>query len=351
MLKSVSISNFQSHKHTVLEFIPGTNVIIGGTDTGKSALFRAINWVCSNRPLGDAYRSEWGGDTRVILHTSEGHIIERFRSDTKNEYIINGKVLAAFGSEVPQEVEQILGMDFANIQTQMDPPFLLSATPGEAARMLNKAASIDDIDYALFGLKKTHGKLSSSIKYSEEHLAECNAQMGQYDDIPILEKAVQKAEQLVSSLSKKSTTIATLNRLTTRASEMEKELESTEHILKLAKRHAEVELFYSSYRGRLGQYQRHSAVMTRGKELQAELSSNEYVDRAMIGINKSEKMLSRWSAQWKQTEGLKQLVIKGLAQSEHINRMQQTIEELEQEFSKSAPEYCPLCGNRWEKSK
>ena len=88
MLTRVEISNFQSHKHTVLEFIPGTNVIIGGTDTGKSALFRAINWVCSNRPLGDAYRSEWGGDTRVVLHTSEGNIIERFRSDTKNEYTI-----------------------------------------------------------------------------------------------------------------------------------------------------------------------------------------------------------------------------------------------------------------------
>ena len=36
MIIKVEIENFQSHKNTVLEFVPGTNVVIGESDAGKS---------------------------------------------------------------------------------------------------------------------------------------------------------------------------------------------------------------------------------------------------------------------------------------------------------------------------
>ncbi len=348
MLTRVEISNFQSHKHTVLEFIPGTNVIIGGTDTGKSALFRAINWVCSNRPLGDAYRSEWGGDTRVVLHTAEGNTIERFRSATKNEYVVNGKILAAFGSEVPQEVEQLLGVDHANIQTQMDPPFLLSATPGEAARMLNKAASIDDIDYAMSGLKRSHGKIASGIKYSEDQYISYKEQLSQYADLPAIEKEVLKAERLEKLQNEKAAAIASLKQMMYRAHVVQEQLAGTAHIPLLLKQLGSTEAFYSSYRGRLSQYQKLSAVVSRVKDLQERLDSTEYVEQGMADLGEAEKLISKLKEKGRHVEELKRLEAKGSALSDHIDQVQNTIDELEREFHELAPEYCPLCGAEWE---
>jgi len=65
MIKTLSIQNYQSHKDSTLEFDPGVNVIVGSTDSGKTAIIRALRWLIWNRPNGDSFRSTWGGDTKV----------------------------------------------------------------------------------------------------------------------------------------------------------------------------------------------------------------------------------------------------------------------------------------------
>jgi len=45
MINSLTIQNFQSHKNTTLEFDNGINIIIGQSDSGKTAIIRALNWV------------------------------------------------------------------------------------------------------------------------------------------------------------------------------------------------------------------------------------------------------------------------------------------------------------------
>ena len=200
MISKVEIENFQSHEKTVMEFDPGVNVLIGKSDRGKSAIFRAINWPISNRPLGDSFRSEWGGDTRVVLFTSEGNKVERLRSTVKsasrNEYILNDQVLKAFGTEVPEEVQNILQIDAFNIQAQMDAPFLLSSTPGEAARLLNKAASIDAIDQTVAGIKNALQKIDADTKYKERQLEKYQQDIKLYDNLPEIELAIEAVEGL-----------------------------------------------------------------------------------------------------------------------------------------------------------
>ena len=48
MIKSLHIQNFQSHKKTTLKFHKGINVVIGQSDSGKSAIIRALNWTINN---------------------------------------------------------------------------------------------------------------------------------------------------------------------------------------------------------------------------------------------------------------------------------------------------------------
>jgi len=56
MIKYLQIQNFQSHKDSLLEFDPGVNVIVGSSDSGKTAVIRALRWLVWNRPSGDAFR-------------------------------------------------------------------------------------------------------------------------------------------------------------------------------------------------------------------------------------------------------------------------------------------------------
>ena len=299
MITKVEIENFQSHKKSVLEFVPGTNVIIGKSDAGKSAVFRAINWVASNRPLGDSFRSEWGGDTRVALHTSDGGVVERVRSATKNEYIINGKALKAFGHDVPDEVVQVLKLEPANIQAQMDPPFLLAISPGEAARQLNKAASIDDIDKTISGLKKTQTDVSRNLKHEEDKLASLQEQIKQYDNIPALEALMVEVEELDQAYKTKSQNLQSLEQSITNVRNIEDELQESDIVPELLSKIKIIEQEYIQY-----------------KEKQRQLKS------------------------------LKDLVEQIQVIEMEMGKTTIAITTIEKEYHRLAPEICPLCGNK-----
>ena len=230
MLTKVEIQNFMSHQNTVLEFVPGTNVIIGESDQGKSAAFSAINWVVNNRPLGDSFRSIWGGDTRVALYTAEGNTVERIRSDNKNEYRINGEILEAFGTQVPQEVSDILQLDGYNIQAQMDPDFLLSHTPGEAARILNKAAAIDEIDTTISGISKALYQINSRIRYKEKQVKEYEQETNQYRNLPEIETKIQQAEELEILKQNQNRKLTEVRGILFRIQQVEFTLERTKHL-------------------------------------------------------------------------------------------------------------------------
>src|SRR5690554_5109154 len=105
MITSLEIQNFQSHKETLLEFEPGVNVIIGPSDSGKTAILRALYWLVWNRPLGDAFRSSWGGDTKVVLETKDG-MVKRFKGKEDHYKLFYDPPFdpiefKAFGTQVP----------------------------------------------------------------------------------------------------------------------------------------------------------------------------------------------------------------------------------------------------------
>ena len=189
MIKSIHLQNFQSHKDTKIELSDGVNAIVGKSDSGKSALFRALYWVIYNKPGGDAFRSYWGGDTAVTIALTDGTTITRKRTDKDNCYILNGKELRAFGSgEPPKEIQDALCIGNVNVQTQMDAPFLLGSTGGEVARYLNKIVNLDIIDTTisninkeLLSAKRDHTLCVRRVETLEEKVA-------QYDYIEDMEK-------------------------------------------------------------------------------------------------------------------------------------------------------------------
>ena len=170
MIKSLEIHNFLSHPNTLLEFVPNTNVFIGHSDSGKSAIRDALEWVVWNRPLGDSFVS-WdnvreGKGTFVKLVTDDCTVIRTKDKTDSYTLQIEGRkdlILEAFGKEPPSEISQALNFSSINIQKQLDPIFLLSDSPGKVAEHWNTTAHLEKIDLATTNVNSWIRELTSAI--------------------------------------------------------------------------------------------------------------------------------------------------------------------------------------------
>jgi len=144
MLKRLQIRNFQAHERFRIEFDPKITAIVGPTDSGKSSILRAIRWIVTNRPRGDGFVRD-GTDECWSRIKIDDRYIGRKRGK-ENVYRIDKKTLKAFGSDVPEEVTNILNLGEVNFQGQHDPPFWFSLTAGEVARQLNQIVDLSLMD-------------------------------------------------------------------------------------------------------------------------------------------------------------------------------------------------------------
>lgn len=169
-LTKVKLVNFQSHTSTTLDLCPGVNVLVGSSDSGKSAVVRALGLVVFNRPSGDAWCRRHGAedDTSVTVSTDAEVAVRRVRGK-HNEYQIKvkggePKSLKAVGTDVPQPIVEALNLGELNMQRQGDRHFLLSESPSETARILNEVAGLEEID-------KAHSVITAIIRENNRELA------------------------------------------------------------------------------------------------------------------------------------------------------------------------------------
>jgi len=203
MIKSLTLRNFQSHKDTYLEFHPGLNVIIGETDSGKTAIIRAWKWLTRNRPSGNEFRSTWGGDTEVIA-AMEGNVISRLRTKSDNQYQLNDTLFEAVKTDVPDEIIQVLNVNEINLQQQLDSPFLLSKSPGAVAEHFNKVAHLDQIDTGLKNVQSWIRSLEQDTKSDQKRVQELQEELHQFDHLEKMEVEIEVLEQLEQDFITKS---------------------------------------------------------------------------------------------------------------------------------------------------
>lgn len=200
MLNSIQLQNFQAHEDTLLELHPGVNVIAGSSNSGKSSILRALNWVTYNRPTGEAFLSHWARDKKgnqaddvsVTLTMGEQEIVRRKSKVTKNTYSIGDKTLEAIGMDVPEEVAISLNLSDVNIQRQHDSPFLLSESPGEVARFFNKIVHFDAIDKYLSTIESKKRKTKADVEMCKENVKRLDAKIPQYDWVQDAERLLEK---------------------------------------------------------------------------------------------------------------------------------------------------------------
>ena len=207
MLKSLHLLNFQSHRDTHLEFDPGVNIIVGPSDSGKTAIIRALRWLVWNRPSGDAMRSTWGGDTRVEIAVDNLGIVRQKAKEGDKYYIVKSllesttdQIFKAFGTTVPEEITQALNLNEINLQQQLDRPFLLDSSPGEVAKHFNKVAHLDQIDEGLRRVQKWIRDIEQDISSKDKQLEQSNEDLESFEHLEKFEIEVEVIERMESEM-------------------------------------------------------------------------------------------------------------------------------------------------------
>lgn len=150
MIKKIRIQNFQSHKDSTIEFSDKDTVIVGSSDSGKSAVLRALEFVRANRPLGTSFiRTGANAPCRVELTVSKNGqdiVIVHQKTTKANTYTVNGEEYTAIGSDVPDSVKELLNLTDINVQKQLDQHFLVLDSPGKVAGYINSITKLEDAD-------------------------------------------------------------------------------------------------------------------------------------------------------------------------------------------------------------
>lgn len=203
MINSIKLKDFQSHKDTHIEFVPGVNVIVGRSDSGKTAIFRALRWVVFNRPSGGMFVRHGRSSTEVEVDFGLSELVSRNRTVKKaGNYVLRSDVnslnFQALSSSVPDEISEVINMGEENFQNQLDAPFLLSNTSGEISKKLNKVAQLDIIDVSLGNINRWINEIKKEIS--------------KWEDSANVEKGILKAFKGVGEVQKQTKRLVKLNK-------------------------------------------------------------------------------------------------------------------------------------------
>lgn len=166
----LTVTNFQIHKSNTVEIPEGqTTYLEGDSDTGKSAMLRALRWLCENKPDGGSFvtfKQPRGTNARAVLETDGRHVI-RERGKSTNLYKLDGETFEAFGRSVPEPVEQFLKLSPFAFQLQGEVPFLIGNSPTEAAKILSDACGLGVIDTAVGVVRGKKTTVEADIRKGE----------------------------------------------------------------------------------------------------------------------------------------------------------------------------------------
>jgi len=345
MIQSLEIRNFQSHKHSKLEFVNGVNVIIGLSDSGKSAIIRALRWLIWNRPQGDDFRSLWGGCTSIEIITDNQKII-RLKDQAGNEYVLGKQLFKAFGTEVPDEIRQALNLNEINLQQQLDRPFLLDSSPGEVAQHFNHVAHLDQIDNGLRKVQQWIKEIEQNITSGKKQVEQSEEKLKSFTHLDMFEEDVEVLENIQNQLIIK---INSQNKLIKAINSLQDITEQIKEKSKIIKAEKTLNNVLECIRGR--NTKRHEQGLLNRLIQEAEQISDDLQEQSIIITAEKSvlQLLSLFESRKDKKEKLnelKELIIIINDTKGQREDAESTAKRLEQEFNEIFPDICPLCNQK-----
>ncbi len=218
-IEKVILDNFQSHKHSVIEFNSQLNIIVGPSDSGKTAILRGIKWALFNEPSGDYFIREGENECSVVVIFNDGTKIKRYRSKSKNIYYLydqsNSEIkFEGFGTTVPDEIIEATGIKkilldsdvskSINISDQLEGAFLLSERGSTRSNSIGRLVGVNIIDDALRESLRDSRNLSNTKKIIDDKILELENELLDYEYLNELSKIINNIEIKRNKINEKN---------------------------------------------------------------------------------------------------------------------------------------------------
>lgn len=253
-IKYVELENFQSHKKTRIDFNEkGLNTITGASDSGKSAIIRAIRWCLQNEPKGTDFIRNGANRVTVTVGFTDGSSITRSRTKSSaGEYIIrdgngNETTFKGFGNHIPIDIVNVHQMPKVelspgfekslNFSFQLDGHFLLSESPSTRAAVIGRLIGVHLVDDAIKEISKEIRQLTIATNASEKQIETIEEKLRAYDDLPMMEQKllaiqglIQSAQYVEKKIEELSSLYKTYKKETKMVSTLKKELTPYQYV-------------------------------------------------------------------------------------------------------------------------
>jgi len=243
MLQRLEITNFENHKHTVIDsFDAGFNLICGPSNAGKSSIIRALRLLAYNE--WDPRSLRLGTKKCKLKVTTERGTVQVERGTNINNWEVTpvgGKTqyFSKPGKAVIPEAADIIGLrvvqlgNFSirpNVMDQLEGHFLLAEMDGDDISGSVRAQIIDEIS-GLAGMEELirqvgldNVRTSREIKQTESLIKSLEEQLHDRNMIDRTEKLLVKIEGLIEKAKEGEKLVQEIQRMDVAVKEANRQL-------------------------------------------------------------------------------------------------------------------------------
>lgn len=303
-ITKIELENFQSHKNSVFNLDRGLNVILGNSDSGKTAILRAIRWVLYNEPSGDQFIRQGETFASATLHFNTGSTVKRFRSSSKNTYYLkksNGEEFTfdGFGISVPKEIIDEIGIskikldngtdDSINIAQQLDGPFLLNEKTSLRSSAIGRLVGVNYIDDAHRKAIKDNKQILASIKSHNENKENLYKEIQKYNYLTEKENLLNKLKEKRNIISEKEIMLNNLTNISKNLVSVEEEINIISAKLKNLGDLTSLEKNLNVLSEKVYKYSQYDYLYNRNKNLEKDIDYNKNIIIKLKDLSQLEK--------------------------------------------------------------
>jgi DNA repair exonuclease SbcCD ATPase subunit len=250
-VKTLYIKNVNNHEESEYEFHEHMNLIVGSSETGKSASIRALTFALYNKYNGDLVNwDEKFAQVKVVFF--DGAVIVRTKGKDINrvEFKYAGQkeftVYKSFGSDYPEEVWKFLGdpprlpdsepIAYADQQTKL---FLVDQKPTQLPTTFSQLTGVEDLEDCssacnskIKGYEKSNKALENEIKDLENELennfSSLDQEVALLEEFEVLLSEISDIEKDITNLQ---TYLRDYNRIVKAGKEAQSEISKCKKLL------------------------------------------------------------------------------------------------------------------------
>ena len=203
MFEQIVLHDFQCHQSLTLA-LDQITTLVGVSDSGKTAVLRALDWVCYNHGKPSLLLRRGANEVSVTLKV-DGHIVKRTSRD--NAYYVDDVAYKTIGRTMPTELSPLLRMGDDNVQRQHDGLFWFNDSGSALVSRLNRIVDLTQLEDWVKTSLSQERHYKTRVQYFEERKNELDTQQREWEvfrdidqELAVLESqfseiAVQKQRQ------------------------------------------------------------------------------------------------------------------------------------------------------------